>query len=93
LANAKKNWNKTPGYTEAETSWFKDFLNSDGVEAENGKFVDIWRKQHPDDKHYTYFSYRFNCRAKGLGWRLDTCRAGLFKDSRVVLSVSCSCGE
>ena len=30
---------------------------------------------HPDDQHYTYFSYRFNCRSKGLGWRLDMCKS------------------
>ena len=28
---------------------------------------------HPDLRHYTYFSYRFDCRRKGIGWRLDTC--------------------
>ena len=39
-----------------------------------GKFVDVWRKLHPDDHHYTYFSFRFNCRAKGIGWRLDMCK-------------------
>ncbi|TFK42432.1 Endonuclease/exonuclease/phosphatase [Crucibulum laeve] len=70
LTNAKKNWNKTAGYTEAETTSFKHILNPpEGVEA--NKFVDIWRRHHPTDKHYTYFSYRFNCRAKGIGWRLD----------------------
>ncbi|KXN92221.1 DNA-(apurinic or apyrimidinic site) lyase [Leucoagaricus sp. SymC.cos] len=70
LANAKKNWNKSPGYTEAETTSFKNILNpSEGVDG--GKFVDVWRRFHPNDQHYTYFSYRFNCRLKGLGWRLD----------------------
>jgi exonuclease III len=74
LTNAKKNWNKTAGYTEAETTSFKNILNPpDGVEG--GKFVDIWRKLHPENKHYTYFSYRFNCRQKGIGWRLDMCRS------------------
>ncbi|KAJ3725808.1 Endonuclease/exonuclease/phosphatase [Lentinula raphanica] len=69
LSNAKKNWNKTPGYTEAETTAYKNILNP--PDAESPKFVDIWRSMHPDDKHYTYFSYRFNCRQKGIGWRLD----------------------
>ncbi|KAF8637413.1 hypothetical protein AX17_002908 [Amanita inopinata Kibby_2008] len=69
LTNAKKNWNKTAGYTEAETSAFKNIL--DPKEKNTAKFVDIWRKIHPRDKHYTYFSYRFNCRTKGIGWRLD----------------------
>ncbi|TFK91014.1 hypothetical protein K466DRAFT_634413, partial [Polyporus arcularius HHB13444] len=72
LANPKTNWNKTPGYTEAETSSFARILNTSGEEPEAPKFVDVWRKLHPDLRHYTYFSYRFNCREKGLGWRLDT---------------------
>ncbi|EJF65845.1 hypothetical protein DICSQDRAFT_77688 [Dichomitus squalens LYAD-421 SS1] len=71
LANPKTNWNKTPGYTEAETSAFARVLNEDGAEPDAPKFVDVWRKRHPDLRHYTYFSYRFNCREKGLGWRLD----------------------
>lgn len=70
LCNAKKNWNKTPGYTEAETSSFNNILNPPS-DSEHPKLVDVWRHFHPTDRHYTYFSYRFNCREKGLGWRLD----------------------
>lgn len=71
LTNPKTNWNKTPGYTEAETTAFKHVLDP----PEGGpKFVDVWRQLHPTDKHYTYFSYRFNCRLKGIGWRLDMCK-------------------
>lgn len=75
LSNPKPNWNKTPGYTEAETSAFKAILNppEDSSDAEH-QFTDVWRKLHPDDSHYTYWGYRFNCRAKGIGWRLDMCK-------------------
>ncbi|KAF5380999.1 hypothetical protein D9615_004074 [Tricholomella constricta] len=70
LSNAKRNWNKTAGYTEAETTAFKHILNPP-ADSDAGRFVDVWRHLHPEDQHYTYFSYRFNCREKGLGWRLD----------------------
>ena len=76
LANPKTNWNKTPGYTEAETSSYARILNAAGEEPDAGTFVDVWRARHPDLRHYTYFSYRFNCREKGLGWRLDMCTYG-----------------
>ncbi|KAL4077119.1 Endonuclease/exonuclease/phosphatase [Scleroderma yunnanense] len=71
LANPKSNWNKTPGYTKNETEAFERILNPAESEQGAGKFVDVWRHMHPDDQHYTYFSYRFNCRSKGIGWRLD----------------------
>lgn len=94
LSNGKKNWNTTAGYTEAETTWFKELLSppqpEPSAEQENppptepeagttsivepakvGKFVDVWRHLNPTERKYSYFSYRFNCRMKGLGWRLD----------------------
>jgi AP endonuclease-1 len=94
LSNAKKNWNKTAGYTEEETTWFRNLLNPPepvasskqenppevDTDAEEGdvvpaaqKFIDVWRIRHPKERKYSYFSYRFNCREKGLGWRLDMC--------------------
>jgi hypothetical protein len=37
------------------------------------KLVDVWRHLHPDAVgYYTYFSARFQCRQKGIGWRLDS---------------------
>jgi exodeoxyribonuclease-3 len=39
---------------------------------DNG-FVDVYRKYFPEEKekNYTYWSYRFQARAKNKGWRLD----------------------
>jgi len=71
LSNAKKNWNKTPGYTQDETEAFKNILNPPESSSNPNKFVDVWRQRHPDTHHYTYFGYRFNCREKSIGWRLD----------------------
>lgn len=70
LSNPKQNWNKTAGYTEIETTAFKNFLK-DPEDTDAPEFVDIWRNLHPDAKAYSYFSYRFNCRSKGIGWRID----------------------
>lgn len=36
-----------------------------------GPMIDVWRKLHPEDEHYSYFSYRFGARQKGMGWRID----------------------
>ena len=85
LSNPKTNWNKSAGYTEAETTAFANILNPPKDDA--GKFVDAWRKLHPDDHHYTYFSYRFNCRAKGIGWRLDMCRWSEQKYAMLILII------
>jgi len=71
LANPKSNWNKTPGYTKDETEAFENILNPPESAPGAGKFVDVWRQRYPERKHYTYYSYRFNCRTKGIGWRLD----------------------
>lgn len=43
---------------------------SAGLLGEVG-LVDTFRAQHPGVVGYTYYSYRFNARASGRGWRLD----------------------
>lgn len=77
LTNAKRNWNKAAGYTEAETSWYRNLLEPPAPEGEDArkanKFIDVWRHRNPELRHYTYFSFRFGCRGKGIGWRLDHC--------------------
>ena len=78
LKNPKQNWNKSAGFTEAETSSFARILHPPEDLKDAKPFVDIWRELHPQDKHFTYFSYRFKCREKGIGWRLDHCEFAPF---------------
>lgn len=58
LANPKPNWNKTPGYTEEETTAFARILNGSDESDSGNKFVDVWRQRNPELKHYTYWGYR-----------------------------------
>ncbi|KAF8587413.1 hypothetical protein K439DRAFT_1385850 [Ramaria rubella] len=71
LTNSKTNWNKTPGHTQIETDGFNKILGSSSDSPSGGHLVDVWRQLHPDLTHYTYFSYKFKCREKTIGWRLD----------------------
>jgi exodeoxyribonuclease-3 len=34
-------------------------------------FVDIYRHLCPDAEEYTWWTYRFNARARNIGWRID----------------------
>ncbi len=63
LKNDKANYNKTAGYTQVEIDGMTNFLQAG--------LVDVFRHLHPDKVAYTYWSYRFNSRAKNIGWRLD----------------------
>ena len=63
LKNDVANYNKTAGYTQIEI---------DGMDAMiHAGFVDSFRYFHPNEVAYTYWSYRFNSRAKNVGWRID----------------------
>jgi exodeoxyribonuclease-3 len=63
LKNPKAN-EKNAGYLPEERSWMSAFLSAG--------YVDTFRKFHPDEPgHYTWWSYRFNARAKDIGWRID----------------------
>lgn len=53
-----------PPPQEERTSFGEHLLGSAGL-------VDSFRRQHPEAAAYTYWTYRANCRAKNMGWRLD----------------------
>jgi exodeoxyribonuclease III len=63
LANPKSNYNKSAGYTQREIDGLTRFLESG--------FVDTYRTMHPDTVKYSWWSARFNSRAKNVGWRID----------------------
>ncbi len=62
LKNPKAN-EKTSGFLPEEREWVQKLL-------ENG-FVDAYRALYPDRVQYTWWTYRLNARARGIGWRLD----------------------
>jgi exodeoxyribonuclease-3 len=62
LANPKENENYS-GFMRIERDWVTNFLNAN--------FVDIFRLQNPEKVQYTWWTYRFGARARGIGWRID----------------------
>ncbi|MFN0033341.1 MAG: exodeoxyribonuclease III [Flavobacteriales bacterium] len=62
LANPKPNYNKSAGFTQREI---------DGMDAYQSHFVDTFRNKYPDTVKYSWWSARFNSRAKNVGWRID----------------------
>jgi len=62
LANPKENENYS-GFLKIERDMITKFLDS--------KFVDIYRILNPEIVKYTWWTYRFAARARGIGWRID----------------------
>ncbi|KAH8923046.1 hypothetical protein BT69DRAFT_1350455 [Atractiella rhizophila] len=72
IRNAKTNWNKSAGYTEQECQGLEKQLKLEGNTM--GRLVDTWREKEGNKERegvYTYYAYKFQCRSKGIGWRLD----------------------
>eukprot|EP01105_Mastigella_eilhardi_P015244 TRINITY_DN346_c0_g8_i1.p1 TRINITY_DN346_c0_g8~~TRINITY_DN346_c0_g8_i1.p1 ORF type:complete len:536 (+),score=200.00 TRINITY_DN346_c0_g8_i1:60-1667(+) len=64
VANAKTNCDKSAGFTYKERDNFTAFLKEG--------FVDSYRQFFPKRrKAFTFWPYKFNARARDLGWRLD----------------------
>lgn len=62
LKNPKEN-QKTSGFMPVERAWIDKYL-------EHG-FVDAYRILYPEKIEYTWWTYRFRARERGIGWRLD----------------------
>lgn len=54
---------KVAGYTPQERKSFDEFLK-DG-------YTDVFRNLYPKKQQFSFFSYRFQMKQKGHGWRLD----------------------
>jgi len=52
-----------PGFSDEERNKMTELLNAG--------FVDTFRRLYPDKVEYSWWSYRFNARAKNIGWRID----------------------
>ncbi len=63
IARPKQNV-KNAGFTPEERAWIDAFLKKG--------WIDTFRHLHPDETGaYTWWSYRFNARARNIGWRID----------------------
>lgn len=62
LKNPKTN-RRNPGFTDEERGCLSRLLEAG--------FVDTFRHLHPDCQKFSWWSYRYNARAKNIGWRID----------------------
>lgn len=62
LKNPKAN-EKTSGFMRIERDWM-DKLFRHG-------YIDTFRTQYPEEKKYSWWSYRFKARERNAGWRID----------------------
>ena len=62
LKNPKSNIGN-PGFSYEERGKFGELLDAG--------FIESFRQLYPDEVKYSWWSYRFQARAKGIGWRID----------------------
>lgn len=62
LARPKDNIGN-PGFTDQERKWMTEFLAAN--------FIDTFRYFNKNKVQYSWWSYRFNVRARNIGWRID----------------------
>lgn len=62
LKNPKAN-RQNPGFSDEEREKFNELLDAG--------YVDTFRHFYPQEIKYTWWSYRFNARARNIGWRID----------------------
>ena len=74
LANPKQN-EKNPGYSAPEREWMDTFTGAG--------YIDTFRKFNQEPEQYTWWSYRFNARARNIGWRIDYFCVDPASESRV----------
>ncbi len=63
IANAKSNYNKSPGYTQDEIDGMDNY--------QKAELIDTFRYFYPDTVKYSWWSFRAGARARNVGWRLD----------------------
>lgn len=51
------------GYTKEERRGIENLLNAG--------FIDTFRTLHPDERRYTWWSFRSGARSRNIGWRID----------------------
>lgn len=62
LANPRANM-KNPGFSAQERAWMDEITDAG--------YIDTFRQYNQLPGQYTWWSYRFNARAKNIGWRID----------------------
>ena len=62
LKNPKSNVGN-PGFSYEERGKFGELLDAG--------FIDSFRELYPEEVKYSWWSYRFQARAKNIGWRID----------------------